>query len=122
MNNYNNNMYRSNTGTTNYTPRFNKIGVTFRPAAAGAGTQDQVGLTLADTVLYTEAGGTPFTALDPTSSGTGTRAGFPALPQAFNGLVFNKEGNRFYVTSVSTGAVGFHEGRSAPRAAVGLLF
>jgi hypothetical protein len=81
------------TGTTNYTPRFNKIGVTFRPASAGASTQDQVGLTLTDTVLYTEAGGTPFTALDPTSSGTGTRAGFPALPQAFNGrLSLDAEG------------------------------
>ena len=31
---------------------------------------------------------------------------FLSMTQAFNGLVFNKEGNRFYVSSVSTGAVG----------------
>ena len=37
--------------------------------------------------------GTPFTSLDPTSAGTGTRAGFPALPQAFNGrLSLDPEG------------------------------
>ncbi len=73
------------TGTTNYTPRFNKIALTFRPAPAGGTAQDQVGLTLSDTIQFTESSGTPMTALDPTSSGTGVRAGFPALPQAFNG-------------------------------------
>jgi hypothetical protein len=81
------------TGTTNYTPRFNKVAVTFRPAPGGATTQDQVGLTLTDSVLFTEGSGTPFTALDPTATGTGTRAGFPALPQAFNGrLSLDAEG------------------------------
>ncbi len=81
------------TGTTNYVSRFNKITVAFAPALAGAATQTQVGLTLADTVKYSEADGTPFTSLDPTSVGTGTRAGFSPLPQAFNGrLSLDPEG------------------------------
>jgi hypothetical protein len=80
-------------GTTNYVSRFNKITVGFTPAPAGAPTQNQVTLTLADTVKFTEADGTPFTSLDPVSAGTGTRAGFPALPQAFNGrLSLDPEG------------------------------
>lgn len=80
-------------GTTNYISRVNKVAVTFSPAAAGAGSQNQVGLTLADTILLTEASGTPFTSLDPTSSGVGARTGFPALPQAFNGrLSLDPEG------------------------------
>lgn len=80
-------------GTTNYIPRFNKIEVRFAPSAAGGTAQNQVGLTLADTVLFSESDGTPMTSLDPTSAGTGTRAGFPALPQAFNGrLSLDAEG------------------------------
>lgn len=80
-------------GTTNYISRFNKIAVTFAPASPGVTTQDQVGLTLSDTVQFTEANGTPLTSLDPTSSGTGTRSGFPAMPQAFNGrLSLDAEG------------------------------
>lgn len=80
-------------GTTNYSNRFNKIGVTFRPAPAGASTQTQVELTLADTIKYSEADGTPITSLDPSSNGVGTRAGFPPLPQAFNGrLSLDPEG------------------------------
>lgn len=73
--------------TTNYVPRFNKLTVRFTPAAAGAATQDQVSLTLADTIKFTEADGTPLTSLDPTPAGTGTRTGFPALPQAYNGRI-----------------------------------
>ena len=80
-------------GTTNYVSRFNKITVAFTPAPAGATTQNQVTLTLADTIKLTEADGTPFTSLDPTSAGTGTRSGFPAMPQAFNGrLSLDPEG------------------------------
>ncbi len=80
-------------GTTNYVSRFNKITVAFTPAAAGAATQTQVTLTLADTIKFTEADGTPFTSLDPTPAGTGTRPGLPAMPQAFNGrLSLDPEG------------------------------
>ena len=80
-------------GTTNYVPRFNKITVTFTPAPSGATAQNQVSLTLADTIKFTESDGTPMTSLDPTSSGTGTRAGLPAMPQAFNGrLSLDAEG------------------------------
>jgi len=81
------------TSTTNYTPRFNKVAVTFRPAPGGAAAQNQVGLTLSDTIQFTESTGTPFTSLDPTTTGTGVRAGLPALPQAFNGrLSLDAEG------------------------------
>ncbi len=80
-------------GTTNYVPRFNKITVAFTPAPAGSTAQNQVGLTLADTIKFTESDGTPMTSLDPTSAGTGTRAGLPAMPQAFNGrLSLDAEG------------------------------
>ncbi|MBS0633362.1 MAG: esterase-like activity of phytase family protein [Verrucomicrobia bacterium] len=88
--------------TTNYTPRFNKIAVTFTPAADGAATQTQVGLTLSDSVKYTEADGTPLTSLDPVNDATTStpRAGFPTLPTAYNnrisldaeGIIVNKDG------------------------------
>lgn len=87
--------------TTNYVPRFNKITIAFTPAPAG-GAQTQVGMTLADSVKYTEADGTPFTSLDPVNDATTSpaRAGFPTLPQAYNnhisldaeGIVANKDG------------------------------
>lgn len=88
-------------GTTNYRARYNQIAVTFSPNAAGASVQDQVKLSLTDTILFTEADGTPLTSLDPTPAGTGTRPGFPALPQAFNGrlsldpegIVINSDGS-----------------------------
>ena len=80
-------------GTTNYTPRFNELALTFTPAPGGAATQNQVGLTLVNTTKFTEANGTPFTSLDPVSSGFGTRPGLPPLPQAFNGrLSLDAEG------------------------------
>ena len=80
-------------GTTNYIPRYNRLAVTFRPASAGAATQDQVLLELVDSVRYAEADGRPFTSLDPVSAGTGSRPGFPSLPQAFNGrLSLDAEG------------------------------
>ncbi len=92
-------------GTTNWTARFNKLAITFTPAPAGAATQNQVGITLADTIKMSEANGTPITALDATGSGTGTRTGFPALPQAYNGricldgegIVLNPDGS-FYIS------------------------
>jgi len=80
-------------GTTNYRGRYNKVSVAFTPFATGGVQQTQVSLALTDTILFTEADGTPFTSLDPTSSGTGSRPGFPALPQAFNGrLSIDPEG------------------------------
>lgn len=80
-------------GTTNYVSRFNQVTVAFTPSPSGAATHTQVVLTLADTVKYAEADGTPFTSLDPTSAGSGARAGFPPLPQAFNGrLSLDPEG------------------------------
>lgn len=82
----------NNPNTTNWRARLFKLAVTFTPAASGA-QQNQVGLTVSDTLLLTEADGTPMTALDPTNSGTGTRAGFPPLPQAYNGrLSIDAEG------------------------------
>ena len=80
-------------GTTNYVPRFNKITVAFTPAPAGSTAQNQVGLTLADTIKFSESDVIGVPSLDPTSAGTGTRAGLPAMPQAFNGrLALDAEG------------------------------
>lgn len=82
-----------NGAPTNYTPRTHRFGVSFLPAPNGASTQSQVGLTLAGTNLFTEANGTPLTALDPSPTVAGTRTGFPALPQAYNGrLSIDPEG------------------------------
>jgi len=81
------------TATSNYTPRFNKIDFTLRPAPAGASVQTQVTMQIADSVKFTEADGTPLTSLDPGSNTSGTRAGFPNLPAAFNGrLSLDAEG------------------------------
>jgi hypothetical protein len=74
-------------GTTDYVSRLNVLSVSFTPAPAGSAQQNQVRLTLTDTIQYKEGNGTVLTSLDPTASGTGTRAGFPALPQAFNGKI-----------------------------------
>jgi hypothetical protein len=73
-----------NGAATNYTPRTHRLTVSFVPAPNGAVNQSQLALALADTTLFTEANGTPLTSLDPSGTTTGTRAGFPALPQAFN--------------------------------------
>ncbi|MBL9205442.1 MAG: esterase-like activity of phytase family protein [Opitutaceae bacterium] len=75
------------TATSNYTPRYNKIDLVFRPALAGSTAQNQVVLTVVDTIKFTEANGTPLTSLDPGSNTAATPAGFPALPAAFNGRV-----------------------------------
>lgn len=75
------------TGTTDYVSRMNVLAVSFTPTPAGSAQQNQVRLTLTDTIQYKEASGTPLTSLDPTTSGTGSRAGFPVLPQAFNGKI-----------------------------------
>ena len=59
----------NNPGTTNWRGRFFTLAINFSPAPAGAATQNQVGITVSDTTLLTEANGTPFTALDSYSSG-----------------------------------------------------
>ncbi len=83
----------NNPNTTNWRARFFTLAINFAPSMAGGTAQNQVGITVSDTTLLTEADGTPFTALDATSAGTGQRAGFPALPQAFNGrLSLDAEG------------------------------
>lgn len=86
----------NNPGTTNWRARFFTLAITFNPAAAGAATQNQVGITVSDTTLLTEANGTPFTALDTAAGTAGVRAAtatLPALPQGFNGrLSIDAEG------------------------------
>ena len=72
---------------TNYRPRRHTVALTFTPASNGSSKQTQAVLSLADTTLYTEVGGTPLTGLDPTITGSGVRAGFPPLPQALNGRI-----------------------------------
>lgn len=79
--------------TTNYTPRFNKLSITFAPAPSGASTQDQALVALVDTKKFVEADGSLFTGADATPTGSATRTGFPPLPAAFNGrLSLDPEG------------------------------
>ncbi|MBL9201089.1 MAG: esterase-like activity of phytase family protein [Opitutaceae bacterium] len=86
----------NNPGTTNWRARFFTLSIAFAPAPAGAVVQNQVGITVADTTLLTEANGTPLTALDTAAGAAGVRAaagGLPPLPQAFNGrLSIDAEG------------------------------
>ena len=80
--------------TTNYQPRRYKFSLAFTPAPGGAAAQNQLALTLADTVRYTEAGGTALTSLDPSATTSGTRSGFAMpLPEAYNSrLALDAEG------------------------------
>lgn len=88
------------TATSNYIPRFNKIDIVFRPSPTGGTAQNQVTLTIVDTVKFTEADGRPLTSYDPGSNTSATRPGFPLLPGAFNGnisldaegIVVNRDG------------------------------
>lgn len=82
-------------GTTDYRPRLNTLALSLRPyygsaaLPAGSGQQSQIGMSLIDTTLLTEANGAVTTGLDPQPR-TGVRAsanGLPALPQAYNGKI-----------------------------------
>lgn len=85
--------YTRSGATTNFRPRVHRLSITFAPAPNGASAQTQLGLTLSATTLYTETDGTPLTGLDPSPSSSGSRPGFPPLPQAFNGrLSIDPEG------------------------------
>ena len=57
------------TGTIDYRPRLHKLSITFRPATLTAGgvppQRNAVAVTLADTILLTDANGEPLTGLDP---------------------------------------------------------
>jgi hypothetical protein len=82
----------NNPNTTNWRARMFKLAITLAPAASGV-AQNQVGITVTDTMLLTDASGTPFTALDTAAGEAGVRAGTPPLPQAFNGrLSIDAEG------------------------------
>lgn len=77
--------YTKSGATTNYRSRRHRFTLSFKPDTNGSSNQDQVDLSLAETTLLVEASGTPLTSLDPTVSGS--RAGTPPLPQAFNGRI-----------------------------------
>mgnify|MGYP003704709557 CR=1 FL=1 len=49
--------------------------------------QTQLRLSITETRLLAEANGTALTSLDPSPTTSGTRAGFPPLPQAYNGRI-----------------------------------
>jgi hypothetical protein len=93
--------YSTSGTTTNYVPRFHKLSVSFTPAQSGSVSQNQAVLSIAETVKYSETNGTPMTGADPRATGSGVRAGFPALPEAFNGrlsldpegIVVNRDGS-----------------------------
>lgn len=86
----------NNPGTTNWRARFFTLAINFSPAPGGAAPQSQVGISVTDTTLLTEANGTLFTALDTAAGAAGVRAAtgsLPALPQGFNGrLSIDAEG------------------------------
>jgi hypothetical protein len=70
-------------GTSDYRARLNKVTVTLKPSAS----QQSLELTLADTMLLTDAAGKPLTGLDPLVDGVRPAAsGFPPLPQAARSL------------------------------------
>jgi hypothetical protein len=78
-------------GTSDYRARLNKLTVVLKPPAAALpanARQRTLELTLADTVLLTDAAGTPLTGLDPLADGIRPAAGgFPPLPQAATGAL-----------------------------------
>lgn len=84
--------------TTNYIPRYNILSLTFNPYTgtaalpAGAAQQNQIGLQLVDTVQFTDDRGTPFSGLDPATTGTAltyrpAANGLPNLPLTGTGRV-----------------------------------
>ncbi|MFL6798653.1 MAG: esterase-like activity of phytase family protein [Xanthobacteraceae bacterium] len=79
--------------TTDYRPRLNKLGVTFKPlddahAPGAAEQQRSLAATLLDTILLTDATGEPLTALDPAEGGIRPAAnGLPDMPQGANGRI-----------------------------------
>jgi len=80
-------------GTLDYHARLNTLIVVFKPPADPdampvAARQQTLDLTLADTMLLTDAAGVPLTGLDPTVDGIRPAAGgFPPMPQATTGAV-----------------------------------
>lgn len=80
----------NNPGTTNWRARFFTLAITLAPAPAGGVGQNQVGITVADTTILSEADGTPFTALDTAAGAAGVRpatGSLPPLPQGYNGRI-----------------------------------
>jgi outer membrane autotransporter protein len=86
--------------TTNYAPRYNILDLTFNPytGTAAAPAQNQIGLTLRDTVQFRDSSGGLFSGLDPGAGGnTATfrpaSGNLPNLPLAGNGrLALDAEG------------------------------
>ncbi len=77
-------------GTTDYTARFNIISLSFTPSPSGGTAQNQVRMTLSDTIQYKEASGTVVGSLDAIS--VLNRPGFPALPGANGKISLDPEG------------------------------
>jgi hypothetical protein len=78
-------------GTTDYSTRLNRLSLKITPVAPGSkplSGQEQAGVqaTLAETIMLTEANGTPLTGLDPTQVRAAS-GGFPALPQTNGGKI-----------------------------------
>ena len=96
-------------GTIDYRARLNTIAIEFTPTSDPAALpsdqrQHTVAASLADTMLLTDAAGTPFSGLDPVAGGIRPAAdGLPPLPQAPNGhvaidsegVVLNRDGSFF---------------------------
>ena len=71
-------------GTIDYRPRLHRLAIAFNPAAPAQ--RNAVIVTLADTILLTDANGEPLTGLDPDGMRPAAN-GFPDLPRASNGRI-----------------------------------
>ncbi|HEY4141430.1 MAG TPA: esterase-like activity of phytase family protein [Pseudolabrys sp.] len=80
-------------GTSDYRARLNKLTILLKPPADAAALptdarQHTLEMTLADSILLTDAAGKPLTGLDPLVDGVRPAAGgFPPMPQADTGAV-----------------------------------
>ena len=76
-------------GTIDYRPRLHKLSIAFKPTEATrtvAPPQNAVIVTLADTLMLTDANGEPLTGRDPDGIRPAAN-GFPDLPRASNGRI-----------------------------------
>lgn len=85
--------------TTNYIPRYNVLSLTFNPyTGTAAAPQNQIGLKLVDTIQFVDNAGTPFSGLDPATTGKNptyrpAAGGLPNLPLTGTGrLALDPEG------------------------------
>lgn len=68
--------------TTAFRSRRHRFNVVLRPTPGGSSRQDQIALSLQETLLLNDPDGRPLTGLDPSPADAAIRPGFPPLPRA----------------------------------------